>query len=161
MRMSTKGICNVEGCRTPIKARGMCGKHYQRVKAEENKTNPCGCGCGELTAYKYVQGHHTRLFTSEEQSRRGQMNDGKTQRDRFEGVSTHYRKVRGRHEHRIVMERVLGRKLTYDDVVHHKDGNKRNNHPDNLEVMTRADHIAEHREGMVNAQKRKSARIPK
>lgn len=47
-------------------------------------------------------------------------------------------------EHRIVMERHLGRLLTADEVVHHKDGDKQNNDPANLEVYQRnAQHLAE------------------
>jgi HNH endonuclease len=47
-------------------------------------------------------------------------------------------------EHRLVMEQVLGRYLQPQEVVHHKDGNKQNNDPANLEVFgTNADHLAE------------------
>lgn len=38
-------------------------------------------------------------------------------------------------EHRLVMERTLGRYLTEQEVVHHKDKNKQNNTPENLEVF--------------------------
>ena len=45
-------------------------------------------------------------------------------------------------EHRVVMERVLGRYLTVDEVVHHRDGDPSNCSPDNLEVYsTQADHL--------------------
>jgi hypothetical protein len=37
-------------------------------------------------------------------------------------------------EHRLVMESVLGRYLTSDEVVHHIDGNKANNAPENLHL---------------------------
>lgn len=44
-------------------------------------------------------------------------------------------------EHR----RVAGaERLGFDVVVHHKDGNKRNNHPSNLEIMSRSDHAKLH-----------------
>ncbi len=46
--------------------------------------------------------------------------------------------------HRLVAEKMLGRKLEYDEVVHHKDGDKTNNHPSNLEVMTRGEHTKHH-----------------
>lgn len=35
-------------------------------------------------------------------------------------------------EHRIVMERILGRELMSNEQVHHKDRNRENNDPDNL-----------------------------
>lgn len=71
------------------------------------------------------------------------MNDGSAMRDRNYGGNS-YRKVGRRHEHRIVAERILGRPLKADEVVHHKDHSRRNNSPDNLEVMTRAEHSRMH-----------------
>lgn len=47
-------------------------------------------------------------------------------------------------KHRIVMEIVLGRKLDSDECVHHKDGNKLNNDPQNLELIYRSDHSVLH-----------------
>jgi len=37
-------------------------------------------------------------------------------------------------EHRLVMERLLGRALQPGENVHHKDGNRQNNTPENLEL---------------------------
>ena len=47
-------------------------------------------------------------------------------------------------EHRLVMEGLIGRYLTPDEVVHHKDGNKANNSPDNLQLMTQKEHTIMH-----------------
>jgi hypothetical protein len=38
-------------------------------------------------------------------------------------------------EHRLAMEKFLGRYLNKNEVVHHKDGNRGNNIIDNLEVL--------------------------
>jgi hypothetical protein len=43
-------------------------------------------------------------------------------------------------EHRWVMEQQLGRQLTKGEVVHHRDGNKANNAPENLQVMLKSQH---------------------
>jgi len=42
--------------------------------------------------------------------------------------------------HREAMEKKLGRKLKPGEVVHHKDENKRNNDPNNLELKTESTH---------------------
>lgn len=60
------------------------------------------------------------------------------------GVGKAYRKLNGRHEHRVVAEEKIGRPLRFEDVVHHIDGDILNNDPSNLEIMTRAEHMREH-----------------
>lgn len=39
---------------------------------------------------------------------------------------------------------MLGRKLKKGEIVHHKDGNKKNNDPKNLQVMTQSEHCKVH-----------------
>ena len=64
--------------------------------------------------------------------------------DRGEGKT--YRKLYGRHEHRVVAEQMLGRSLRPGEVVHHIDGNKRNNAPENLMVFaSQAEHVRWHK----------------
>ena len=42
------------------------------------------------------------------------------------------------------MENHLGRLLDENEIVHHKDGNKKNNDVSNLEVMTASEHASCH-----------------
>lgn len=47
-------------------------------------------------------------------------------------------------EHTIVAERMIGRSLTADEVVHHVNGVKHDNRPENLQVLTRSEHSSLH-----------------
>jgi HNH endonuclease len=51
--------------------------------------------------------------------------------------------------HRYLAEKRLGRKLMAWEVVHHIDGNKCNNNPDNLLVCNWEDHDAIHRTNLL------------
>lgn len=62
------------------------------------------------------------------------------------GEGRTYPKFHGRNEHRTVAEWILGRPLNTGEVVHHVDGDKRNNAPENLIVFpSQADHAAWHK----------------
>lgn len=60
------------------------------------------------------------------------------------GEQKGYAKYYGRKEHRVVAERKIGRRLQPGEIVHHIDGNPRNNAPENLQVMTQAEHTRLH-----------------
>jgi hypothetical protein len=47
-------------------------------------------------------------------------------------------------EHRIIMERKIGRELMDNEVVHHKNKNRLDNRINNLKVMTKSEHSKHH-----------------
>lgn len=47
-------------------------------------------------------------------------------------------------EHRLIMEKYLGRKLKKNEQVHHKDGNSLNNKLSNLVVLSPSEHSKYH-----------------
>lgn len=57
-----------------------------------------------------------------------------------------YNKKNNAKQHRLVMETYLGRRLDKDEVVHHINGDTKDNRIENLVVMSRGDHSRLHRE---------------
>ena len=68
-----------------------------------------------------------------------------------------YRKMRDgdrvRTVHRVTKEREIGRPLATDEIVHHRDEDKLNNDPANLEITTMPDHSREHMKGNQHARR--------
>lgn len=114
--------CCIPGCAKSAKSgdHGMCGMHAQRVR-------------------RYGDPNYVTPETQRRASNRAAM-----LRRVDEVKPTTYRKLYGRHEHRVVAEQMLGRPLKRNEIVHHIDGNKHNNDPSNLQVMTQSEHIREH-----------------
>lgn len=114
--------CSVFACNGDVSkgGHGMCGKHAQRLRR-----------------------YGDPLFVTPEEQRRANNRIAQIARTPEAKPDT-YRKMFGRHEHRSIGEAIAGRKLHPWEHVHHKDGNRHNNSPENLEVMHARDHAALH-----------------
>jgi len=138
----------------------------------------CLCGCGEETnkGKRFIYTHHNRGKTNPNYGKvsvtRGMKRPDVTKLNRVRNkinnpmksisarlkVSKANRKpgtkgyvlFLGRHHHRTVAEQKLGRKLKPLEIVHHKDGNKQNNTPENLEIITQSQHVNIHRKDMLH-----------
>lgn len=49
-------------------------------------------------------------------------------------------------EHRLVAEKMIGRFINKDEDVHHINGNKTDNRPENLMVLSHSDHMKLHKQ---------------
>lgn len=47
-------------------------------------------------------------------------------------------------EHRLIMEKYIGRKINDNEQVHHIDGNPKNNNINNLQLLTQKEHMQLH-----------------
>lgn len=101
-------ICLFDGCDAPNQSRGYCRKHY---------------------SYLSRRGEVVPLYRKENSGYRT-VDDNGYIRVMTAGQNTYVR------EHRLVMEKILGRKLLSHETVHHKNGDRQDNRPENLELWS-------------------------
>ena len=104
-----------------------------------NKRHPC-IDCGNLCYYRSIRCrscYHKYLSIHKgEESKKWR--GGETHDDGYilcyQGSGKFIRK------HRFVMEQLLGRKLDKDEIVHHINGIRADNRPENLAILDRHQH---------------------
>jgi hypothetical protein len=124
-RRTQADTCRVSGCDAPPQARSFCGTHYQRWRTtgETHDDVPIGQmpppppgprrSKGWLSeGYRYVP-----VPLEEQHLTAGAAYTA---------------------EHRLVMARLIGRAFTAEETVHHRNGDRLDNRPENLELWARS-----------------------
>lgn len=120
----------------------LCGRSFQKPAHKVRTNNFC---CADH-ARQWNAAKMSEYNRSENPLNRrgGVVSNRKKRREQFAGTGEGkaYRKFYGRHEHRAAAEAMLGRPLRPGEVVHHRDGDKLNNDPMNLEVLpSQSEHV--------------------
>ena len=140
--------CSVERCQNQCQARGLCQKHYHCARRNGELSGFANCsvlGCSRpYYVRKFCVLHYHR------KRRTGKLT-GSQAPNGSGTIGRGYRRfhMHGRYifEHRLVMEKFLGRQLSKTEVVHHANGNRLDNRPENLQIMSLSEHAKLHRLG--------------
>ena len=145
--------CKIEDCNKQVRGKGMCATHYKRfrIHGDAMKVLPRGnfskqpvCIMDDCNtkhaALGFCQAHYRAFQTfcdkSRAPERRANLGTSAQRGYVTEYVPDHpFATKQGMVlQHRLVMEQMIGRYLERRENVHHKNGNRKDNRPENLEL---------------------------
>jgi HNH endonuclease len=140
--------CSVEKCGKGSHRKGLCNSHYTKLRRYgdtsvslrmDRKPHVCvleGCDETKVVGRGYCGIHYQRLMKNGDpgpaERTRGRRGDGWLQQGyRIFGLNG--QRIA---EHRLAVESILGRSLRDFEHIHHKNGIRSDNRPENLELWT-------------------------
>jgi hypothetical protein len=109
-------ICSIKNCGRKVDYRGLCTGHARRKRLGKESDQPLAQrgGIGEWQAWKPTSQGYMR--------RHRRVNKG----------------IEWQYEHRVMMEAMIGRPLLPHENVHHVNGQRGDNRPENLELWSKS-----------------------
>ena len=139
-------ICKIEGCNNECdKNTRYCHKHLLERKAQQRAARKAAglkvrttwtkqcllCGADFEAVNKHISKYCPECWNKI--------------KHKTLGADNNYNFKEEMGEHRFIVENLLQRKLSYNEVIHHLDGNSKNNSIDNLLLLSRSSHVSLHR----------------
>lgn len=141
---SSGGSCAGPECEAPARTRGLCPAHYRQARLGQalrpvRRAGVRTCDVDGCDRVHYARGwcnlHYNRVLIHGEPGPSSPLlakaGAGTTDKHGYRVVSINGKAV---FEHRLLMERLLGRSLEPYESVHHRNGIRDDNSPSNLEL---------------------------
>lgn len=117
----------------------VCGTIYKTKKSHLYRRRTCSKSCLALLKSVEMEGESNHQYGRRGEDR-GMAFKGGRRISTWGYVLIYVSTNRYEFEHRLVMEKSIGRKLEHDEHVHHINGNKQDNRMDNLQVLSKSEH---------------------
>jgi hypothetical protein len=149
-RYAPGALCSVKDCGRTTRAKGMCYTHWLRCKRgrpldvpiRERRIpgTPCSVkGCTREGWSGFCRAHYARRrranWSNTPIKKRGVNGSGHRSKAGYRIVHIDGKNV---FEHRRIMEQMLKRKLLPHETVHHLNGSRADNRPENLELWSKS-----------------------